>query len=158
MSCRFNSILYLATCVWLFACAACWVHQGVGNHRPMRATINIDHEALPTLGLLAPRISSNRFKEMQFSHSETVAGCTAPMDAIACLRSLLGSPGYRKVSIEACIHQYWSFADSIAPRISSNRFRIRQSDAIKPFRDGCAAASTAYMHQHLRRSTVKFVF
>jgi hypothetical protein len=37
----------------------------------MRATISIG--ALPTL---APRISSNRFKEMQFSHSETVVGCT----------------------------------------------------------------------------------
>jgi hypothetical protein len=69
----------------------------------MRATISKFIEALPTLAL---RISSNRFKVTQISHSETVAGCTALMDAIACLRSLLGALGYRKLPTDTRNRQY----------------------------------------------------
>jgi hypothetical protein len=50
----------------------------------------------------------DRSKKAQFSHSETVVGCTAPMDAIAFLCNLLGAPGCRKLSTAAsrsCQHR-----------------------------------------------------
>jgi hypothetical protein len=46
------------------------------------------------------------------SRSVAIVGCAAPMDAIACLRTLPGAPGYRKESTDARICQYYySFAD-----------------------------------------------